>query len=98
VWPGCCDGSCPDSSSKDRPGLDFTDFVETLEVVDFIEKVNEEAGLQQAEIVDLSNSCTIVTNEPLCAYNSNGDLGKWVCQTIFLQQQEYQRKRSLSLQ
>lgn len=80
---GCCDGNCPDNSSKDRPGLDFSDFVETLEVIDFIEKFNEEAGLQQAEIVDLSNSCTIVANEPLCAYNSNGDLGKWVCRTIF---------------
>jgi hypothetical protein len=80
---GCCDGSCPDSSSKDRPALDFTDFVETLEVVDFIEKFNEEAGLKQAEIVDISNACTIIANEPLCAYNSNGDLGKWVCRTIF---------------
>jgi hypothetical protein len=79
---GCCDGNCPDSSSTPSdPGF-FTDFVSKMETVDFIEKFNEEAGLRQVEIVDLSD-CPVIVNEPLCAYNANGNLGKWVCRTMF---------------
>lgn len=76
---GCCGGSCP--NDEVRPEIEFADFIDTLEQVDFIQKFNEEAGLRQSEFVGLP--CKADRDDSVCSFNSNGDIGVWVCRTIF---------------